>query len=129
MSQITLQVRAIVNPTESVDKVRKAIHYILGEVELKIKNSGEYNYLEGHLEGLHSLTHFRNQIRREKIRDAFRKRLNWIAESKRVSFGLNKQAAFSNHISFYRTGQAPLGPIQIIIEGDTNSVVDFLCGS
>ena len=85
--------------------------------------------MEGRSEGLESLTHLRGLLRRTRIRDAARALFTRSASGDRLSFGLNKQAAYAGHISFYRSGESPLGPIQVTLNGDIPAVIRYLCDS
>jgi predicted RNA binding protein with dsRBD fold (UPF0201 family) len=63
-----------------------------------------------------------------RIRDAARSLFTRIAEEGLLSFGLNKQAAYVGHASFYSSGEASLGPIQVTISGEVDTLIDYLCG-
>jgi predicted RNA binding protein with dsRBD fold (UPF0201 family) len=100
---------------------------MLGDVDLSPENRGGNHFLVGRLVGIESLEHLKAQIRKERVREAARSLFTRIADNDRLSFGLNKQAAFVGRLSFYGSGETPLGPIQIIIVGDVEAVIDFLC--
>jgi predicted RNA binding protein with dsRBD fold (UPF0201 family) len=127
MTRVEITVRTIVNPTESVEKVEKSIKNVLGDVDLSIENRGGNQFLVGRLEGIEALEHLKAKIRRERVRDAAKSLFTRIADRNRLSFGLNKHAAFVGRLSFYGSGESPLGPIQITIVGDIDSVIDSLC--
>jgi len=127
MTIVEVTVRAMVNPTESAEKVDRSITNMLGDLDLSPESRGGNHFLVGRLEGVESLEHFKAQIRKERVREAARSLFTRIADNDRLSFGLNKQAAFVGRLSFYGSGETPLGPIQIIIVGDVEAVIDFLC--
>jgi predicted RNA binding protein with dsRBD fold (UPF0201 family) len=127
MTRIEVIVRAMVNPTESAEKVDRSIRNMLGDIDLSPENRGGNRYLVGYLVGIESLENLKAQIRKERVREAARSLFTRIADNNRLSFVLNKQAAFVGRLSFYVSGEAPLGPIQIIIRGDMKAVIDFLC--
>jgi predicted RNA binding protein with dsRBD fold (UPF0201 family) len=128
MTRVEITVRAMVSPTESVEKVERSIRNLLGDVDLSSENRGGNQFIVGRLEGIESLGYLKAQIRKERVREAARSLFTRIADNDRLSFGLNKQAAFVGRLSFYGSGEAPLGPIQITIVGDVDSVIDSLCG-
>jgi predicted RNA binding protein with dsRBD fold (UPF0201 family) len=85
--------------------------------------------LESRLQGVESLSHLRDLLRRTRIRDAARGLLTRISKEDVISFGLNKEAAYMGRASFHSVGESPLGPIQLTIRGDTEAAIGFLCDS
>ncbi len=70
------------------------------------------------------LSHFMEQVRRQRILDAMRATLLRGAEGGRTTFCLNKQAAFAGKISMVE-GNVPLGAIVVTIQDDDlSSLVD-----
>lgn len=128
MTHLEVSVRVEVHPTESREKVERAVRNVLGEVSLTAVDRGDTTVLEGSLEGLESLSYLRDLLRRTRIRDAARGLLTRISKEGAMSFGLNKQAAYMGRASFYGAGESPLGPIQIVISGDAMKAVEYLCG-
>ncbi|MEM4649660.1 MAG: hypothetical protein QXP78_03220, partial [Candidatus Bathyarchaeia archaeon] len=62
------------------------------------------------------LENFKDLLERERIRDAAKASLLSSIQNKELIFYLNKQVAFSNHISFCQPeAESPLGPITIKI--------------
>ena len=129
MTVIEVSVRAEVYPTESREKVEAAVRNILGDIALDFSDRGGGAALVGRYEDIESLRRLRDLLGRARIRDAARALFSRIAQEGVLSFGLNKQAAFAGHASFYRSGESVLGPIQITIKGDVPKVIDYLCGS
>lgn len=121
------KVSVTVNPTESLEKVVKAVQNVLGDIGLYKTEKDGLIVLNGHFNGLKDLSPLRDALSRMRIRDAARSLFMRITEDKRLSFGLHKQAAFAGHISFYSSGESSLGPIQITIEGDIDSAIEHLC--
>jgi predicted RNA binding protein with dsRBD fold (UPF0201 family) len=121
-------VRVEVHPTESKEKVVKAIQTVIGEIELRESERGHITILEGRLEKLEDLLTLRDLFSRMRIRDAAFSLLTGAAVNERLSFGLNKQAAYAGRASFHRSGASPTGPIQFELEGDIDKIVEFLCG-
>jgi len=128
VTHLEVSVRVEVHPTESREKVERAVRNVLGEVSLTAVNRGDTTVLEGSLEGIESLSYLRDLLRRTRIRDAARGLLTRISKEGAMSFGLNKQAAYMGRASFYGAGESPLGPIQIVISGDAMKAVEYLCG-
>lgn len=128
MTELVVSVRATVNPTESQEKVSKAIRNILGDVSLDVSERGGSKVVESIFDDPEPLNHLGKVFRRMRIRDAARALLSRSSKEGRLSFGLNKQAAFSGKASFHSSGESPLGPIQITVEGDIESAITLLCG-
>jgi uncharacterized protein len=77
-----------------------------------------------------SLERFRMIIQRDRIRAAARSILRRSVEGNRMTFFLNKQAAYAGHVSFSAPeGESPLGPIQVIVETEhMEELIDWLAG-
>lgn len=118
-----------VNPTESVEKVETALRRVLGEIDPKRVEENGSVILKSHMEGLEALKYFKEQLKKQRIRDAARSFISSRAEEGSISFGLNKQAAYVGRISFYHSQESPLGPIQIKISGDVDEIINYLCNS
>jgi predicted RNA binding protein with dsRBD fold (UPF0201 family) len=129
MTRIEVVIRVEVHPTESREKVESAVKNVLGEVPLSASEKGGTTVLESRLQGVESLSHLRDLLRRTRIRDAARGLLTRISKEDVISFGLNKEAAYMGRASFHSVGESPLGPIQLTIRGDTEAAIGFLCDS
>jgi predicted RNA binding protein with dsRBD fold (UPF0201 family) len=120
MVEVTVNVEAEINPTESEDKVRAAVCNVLGNASITIKPSGRTNTLTADAKGQESLIKLRNILRADRIRDAARKALFHSTRGNSISFCLNKQVAFAGHISFSEeTAESPLGPLRVTIETES----------
>jgi len=126
MTRVKIEVEATVNPTESVEKVERAVVNVLGEINLKHTVRRDEAVLKAHLEGVESLRHLKELLRRMRIRDAARAHLTHSIRGDNLTFGLNKQAAYVGRVSFYHPREALLGPIQITINGDVQEVIRYL---
>lgn len=126
MTRVEIKVEAAVNPTESVEKVERAVGNVLGDIALKRTTRGNVTVLEGRLDDLKSLHHLKDLIKRLRIRDAARAYFTRIARGDIFTFGLKKQAAYAGRVSFYHPSEAPLGPIQVTIKGDVDEVIRYL---
>ena len=116
-----------VHPTESTEKVITAVRNILGDIQFERRNEGEEIILEGDFNGDKTLTILRNSLARNRIRNSAKAFLSQASNDKILSFGLNKQAAFVDRVSFYSRSGSPLGPIQITLKGDTAEAIEYLC--
>jgi predicted RNA binding protein with dsRBD fold (UPF0201 family) len=126
VSIVEVVVRAIVNPTESIEKVEEAMRRVLGDFELNLVESRSVKFLEGRCEGLECLSLFRSLLKRMRIRDAARFYLIRNSSDGRIEIGLNKQAAYAGKISFCLARESALGPIEIEIMGEVDSIVKYL---
>ena len=119
MAEISVHLEADINPTESEEKVRTAAANILANASFTIKPSGKAWLLTTEAKGLDSLIRLRKILRNDRIRDAARKMLFRSIRENTLSFCLNKQVAFSGHVSFCEeNAESPLGPIRIKITAD-----------
>ncbi|MBS7657854.1 MAG: RNA-binding domain-containing protein [Candidatus Bathyarchaeia archaeon] len=115
MNDVTVYVETLIYPTEDEEKVRKALKNIFPEIEFS-KINDEHSVLKGEGKTLKVLENFKNLLERERIRDAAKASLLSSIQNKELIFYLNKQVAFSNHISFCQPeAESPLGPITIKI--------------
>jgi hypothetical protein len=129
MERAKVRIEARVYPTEDEEKVSRAIKNVVGEVKLKAIPLGQGFLLRAQGEGLETLFPFKRKLEGERIRDAARSRLLRSIEGNRIVFGLNKQAASAEHVSFSIAGETPLGPITVIIEcDDPKALVEWLTG-
>ena len=118
----TIRISCRINPTESPEKVRKALTNMFGEIEL-METEWE---LTAELEDYLSLRELRAKIAQDKIRDAFSDVLTRWTEGNRLSFGLNRQAAYAGHVSLTLENEDPMGPIHVVVEGDVRQMITFL---
>jgi predicted RNA binding protein with dsRBD fold (UPF0201 family) len=119
IGKIEVTVEVEVNPTEDLDKVRVAVHKVLGELPLEVIEEEDGKRLIGKARGLEGLSGFRELLKREQIRDAARRVLFKGLRGNTVSFHLNKQVAYVGHISFSQSvGESPLRAIHVEIQCD-----------
>jgi predicted RNA binding protein with dsRBD fold (UPF0201 family) len=128
VDEIEVHVEVEINPTESEEKVRRAVENIFGGIPIQIRQLRRGSLLIADAKGLESLTKFYNLLRRERIRDAARGALFEGLGEKTITFYLNKQVAFAGHISFSKAvAESPLGPIKVQIKcNDPRKLVDWL---
>ncbi|MGB9684831.1 MAG: RNA-binding domain-containing protein [Candidatus Bathyarchaeales archaeon] len=128
MDEVTVYIEAEVNPTESEEKVKRAVENVFGNVQTKIQPVHKGALLIAEAKGLEALTKLYNLLRRERIRDAARGALFDGLSGKTISFCLNKQVAYAGHVSFSKeVAESPLGPIKVRIEcEDPKRLIDWL---
>ncbi|UCF59312.1 MAG: hypothetical protein JSV15_02565 [Candidatus Bathyarchaeota archaeon] len=116
MDEVDVHVEVEVNPTEDLEKVKKAVENIFGDIEFEVTPEKRDNLLIAEAKGIDGLTKLRDLLRRERIRDAARGVFFEGLSKKSVVFYLNKQVAHVGHISFSQPmGESPLGPIKVQI--------------
>ena len=116
MVEVTVFVEVEINPTENEDNVKAAVNNVLDNASITIKPSIKGSTLTAVAKGQDSLFKLRNMLRNDRIRDASRRLLFKSTRGTMISFYLNKQVAFSGHVSFSEeTSESPLGPIRINI--------------
>jgi len=128
MDEVRIHIETEINPTESEEKVKRAVENIFGNIQAKIQPVHKGGLLTAETRGLESLTKLYNLLRRERVRDAARKVLFEGLSGKTISFCLNKQVAFAGHVSFSKeTAESPLGPIRVKIECENpRELIDWL---
>jgi predicted RNA binding protein with dsRBD fold (UPF0201 family) len=128
MDEITVRVDAEVNPTESEEKVKKAIENIFGNIPIVAKPLRKASILTAEAYGKEPLIKLYNLLRRERIRAAAKTVLLEGSDSKTISFCLNKQVAYAGHVSFAKeVAESPLGPIKVKIGCENpRGLVDWL---
>jgi predicted RNA binding protein with dsRBD fold (UPF0201 family) len=128
MGEIRVYVEAEINPTESEDKVKRAVENIFGNVLVQVKSAGDGSLLVVEADGPEALTKLYNLLRRERIRDAARGVLFEGLDGKTITFHLNKQVAYAGHVSFCKpVAESPLGPIKVQIDCENpREVIEWL---
>ncbi len=128
MVEVTVFVETEIYPTESEDNVKAAVNNVVGNATITIKSSFKSSTIIAVAKGQESLLKLRNMLRNDRIRDASRKFLFKSTRGRMISFYLNKQVAFSGHVSFSEeTAESPLGPIKVNIETDNpQQLIDWL---
>jgi predicted RNA binding protein with dsRBD fold (UPF0201 family) len=128
MAEITVRVEAEIHPTETEAKVKYSVANMFGNLKMQIEPVTVGSMLVGEAQSRDALENFRAALRRDRVRAAARKLLHSDVRGNRLSFCLNKQVAFTGHVSFSQeTGECPLGPIKVVIESDNpRELVDWL---
>ncbi len=128
MDEVSVHVEVEINPTESEDKVKRAVENIFGSIPMQIKPLRKGSLLVAETEGLEALTKLYNLLRRERIRNAARGALFEGLSGKTISFFLNKQVAYASHISFSKAAaESPLGPMRVYIKCESpRELIDWL---
>ena len=122
-------IRARLNSTEDPEKLEKAIKNMFGDIQITQLKEGRSTILQSQLQNNEGLWILRDRIARDRIRDSIRSMLSrWSIKEGKVSFHLNRQAAFAGHVSIYHANKAPLGPIEVEIDGDPEEIIEHLCG-
>jgi len=109
MAAITVQIdiETQVHPTESLEKVKKAVSNIFPDTCFEPLQD---SLLRGTAS---SVDKFKERLANQAIRDASRKRLMAGVRPGHVVFSLSKQAAFAERVNFSEDG--PLGDIIVIV--------------
>jgi uncharacterized protein len=128
MDKITIQIEAEVNPTESEEKVKKAIWNLFGETSTETKPAQKGSTITAHSNSQDPLIALRNVLHRDHIRDASRKALHHGLKMGTLTIYFNKQVAFAGHVSFSEPeAESPLGPIKVTIQTeDPLQLIDWL---
>ena len=117
-----IRISCRINPTESPEKVKKALTNMFGEIKLVEAEES----LTAELEEYPSLRELRAKIAQDKIRDTLSDVLTRWTDGDHLNFGLNRQAAYAGHVSLTLENEDPMDPIHVMIEGDVKQVITFL---
>ena len=128
MSDIMVNIEVQVNPTEDLKKVKRAVENIFGAVTFNVKPKTWGQLLIVKTCGTEGLTKLSNMLKREQILAAARKVFRIGMDDNSVTFYLNKQVAYAEHISFsQQTAESPLGPIKVQIRcSNPRKLIDWL---
>jgi hypothetical protein len=128
MAEVVVRVEVDIHPTESEDKVKTAVKNMFSNLSIQVKPDRVGSVLVAEGMGREALENFRAVLRRDRVRAAARKLLNANVRGNEVIFFLNKQVAFTGHISFsLESGESPLGPLKVVIETENpRELVDWL---
>ncbi len=103
---VEIEIRTKVHPTESEEKVVKAIKNIFPDAEIEIREDGE---VYGRA---YSLERFRELLRRQRILDTARSEILKRRDGNEITLYLNKQTATVSRINFCDE-DAILSPIKV----------------
>ena len=106
-----IEISAPVYHTESEEKVEKALKSLFPSVEFSLSK----NSLKGTSADPESLTHFKLLLQMQRIRDTANTLLRKSLKRDKLTFYLNKQAAYMGKVNF--SEECPLGPITVSIKG------------
>lgn len=119
-SKVNIEVSTVVNASESIEKVTKAIENLFPQLE--IQNVGGKSLI-GSSSDETILFHFFELIFKQKILDVARRCAiqgstlqSQTSERTKIVLFLNKQVAFKDKISFSEESESPLGPIYVSME-------------
>jgi len=112
-------------PTESVEKVQRAVENLFPGLSYRVVEEGGARYLLATGEGMECLQTLHRRLRELRILDAARGVMLSSLRGNRLSFRLNKQAAFAGYVNF--SEESPLGSIEVEVEAeDAAQVVEWL---
>jgi predicted RNA binding protein with dsRBD fold (UPF0201 family) len=109
----TMKAKVIINPTEDLDKILKALSNILDYDELEIDDN--YITVTGDED---SLLRLRESLEKRRIRNTARKIMLKGLQDKVIFFKLSKQAAYAGLVNIISEDLSALGEINVIIETD-----------
>ncbi len=118
-TMIEITVRALVKPTERVERVVMAIERIFPDLTLDIRDDMVQGY-----GGISSLRIFRKILRDERILDTARSVMLAGRVGDSYQFRISKPGAFMGRVGF-PPEEEPLGSIHVEISGDER-VLDWL---
>ena len=116
-----------IKASESFEKVRKALSYILSNSKITKTNGS----IQATSDNLESLDKIYETINSKQSQNVYRRQLRNNQNDNSTWFYLNKQAAFVEKIALCsEADESPLGPIKIIIKSkNIEKVTDWLVGN
>jgi len=128
MNEVHTSITVKVNPTEDPEKVKKAVQHIFPASSFEEVSQKKGILLVAKIEGKAGLSKFYNLLRQERILDAARAIMLRGIDGNEITFYLNKQVAYVEHISFCEPqGESPLGPIKVEMTCEnTIDLIDWL---
>jgi len=126
--EVEVRVEAEVYPTEDPEKVLEAVKKIFSEIDFNIRWLDGVAVVEGVGEGLKVLENLKRLIRERRIRASARRILKSSISGAKLTFNLNKQAAYAGKVSFTEPYlESPLPPIRVEIRSnDLEGVIEWL---
>jgi len=127
MSEVHTTITVKVNPTEDPEKVKKAVQNIFPASSFEEVSQKKEILLMAKIEGRGGLSKFYSLLRQERILDAARTIMLRGINGNEITFYLNKQVAYVEHISFCEPlGESPLGPIKVEMTCEnTRDLIDW----
>lgn len=125
---IELEIETPVYPTESREKVEKALKTMADITYTLIEMDGQ-EVLNGKAQGLEAVSKIYQRLRDQLIVESARKLIRRNIIDDTVTFYIHKQAAFMGKIHFcLPDAESPMGPIRISIRStNIEELVDWLC--
>lgn len=125
---IELEIETPVYPTESREKVEKALKTMADITYTLIEMDGQ-EVLHGKAKGLKAVSKIYQRLRDQLIVESARKLIRRNIIDDTVTFYIHKQAAFMGKIHFcLPDAESPMGPIRISIRStNIEELVDWLC--
>ncbi|MHA1362612.1 MAG: RNA-binding domain-containing protein [Candidatus Freyarchaeota archaeon] len=125
---IELEVEAPVYPTESVEKVEKALKTIV-DTPYSLSTEEGKSILRGRAQGLEGVLKIYQCLRDQLIVESARKIMRRKIVGDTVTFHVHKQAAFMGKIHFCQPeAESPMGAIKVTIRSTKiEELVDWLC--
>ncbi|MBP1909533.1 RNA-binding domain-containing protein [Methanolobus bombayensis] len=119
---IKVKVSAVVNPTESKDKVFSALDQLFPEIDFDYQGTSEYTGVFTGESDIYALKNVHFQIREEEIIDTSHTRLNvgLSEDGLSTSFIISKQVATVGRLN-YPAQEEPLGSINITVTADNET--------
>lgn len=125
---IELEIEAPVHPTESREKVEKALKTVV-EAEYTLLERDGQKVLYGKAQGLEAVSKMYQRLRDQLIVESARKLMKRNIVDDTVTFYLHKQAAFMGKMHFCKPeAESPMGSIKVNIRSTKiEELVDWLC--
>jgi len=121
--------RAVVHPTEDIEKVKIAIMNLCPTATFKDTHlDPQGTILEAHATGPEAIAQFAKKFREQRILQAVRNRLQQLVQDNILTFGMQRQAAFVGRFHLCDLHDATaMGPIRVEITAThMQDIIDYI---
>jgi predicted RNA binding protein with dsRBD fold (UPF0201 family) len=132
---VRVVVEVEVRPTESEEKVKKAVFSVIKPSNLRVEGiHGGFKLIKAECGSIECLKPLREMALKQQVEPALRSYLNKYRRGTRITLLLHKQAAYAEKLSLVDSErESPLGPIKLEIEcasgEEVERVIEYLTGS
>lgn len=124
--RVSIALEGSVSPSEDPQKVLKALQNVLGDCEFEVERTRQSIALKS--KNIKCVEKVRNQFRDRRIRGVARKLALGSKTEYRLTFMLNRQAAYEGIIALCSIeGESPMGPLYLTIESpELDKLIEWL---
>lgn len=124
--RVSIVLEGSVSPSEDPQKVMKALQNVLGECEYQVEETRRSVRMKS--KNIKCIEKVRDQFRDRRIRGVARRLALGSKQEYRLTFMLNRQAAYEGIIALCGSeGESPMGPLYLTLESpEVDKLIDWL---